>query len=177
MTATYEKIATTTLGSDSSSITFSAISTAYTDLVLVSNFGVTASGNNIDLRVGNGSIDTGSNYSVTTMYQGGASGGTIYSDRSSNANTIRVAPNMGYNTTVNSNTYIASFNNYSNTTTNKTVLIRAGNPAGGSGGYPGTGAFVGLWRSTSAINYVSLIGNSNSFKTGSTFTLYGIKAE
>jgi hypothetical protein len=63
------------------------------------------------------------------------------------------------------------------TTTNKTVLIRAGNPAGGSGSYPGTGAFVGLWRSTSAINYVSLIGNSNSFKTGSTFTLYGIKAE
>ena len=36
MTATYEKIATTTLGSNTASTTFSSISGAYTDLVLIS---------------------------------------------------------------------------------------------------------------------------------------------
>jgi hypothetical protein len=176
MSSTYEKIATTTLGSDQASVTFSAFSTAYTDLVLVANFSGTGSGNNMYLRVGNGSIDTGSNYSTTNLYVGNANGNTIYSDRSSNANTITIAPNLGYTSAVNVNTYFAFINNYSNTTTNKTILIRANNP-GADGTYPGTGAFVGLWRSTSAINYLSLIGNSSSFKTGSTFTIYGIKAE
>ena len=36
MTATYEKIATTTLGSAATSVTFSSISGSYTDLVLFS---------------------------------------------------------------------------------------------------------------------------------------------
>jgi hypothetical protein len=35
MTATYEKIATTTLGSAQADITFSSISGAYTDLVII----------------------------------------------------------------------------------------------------------------------------------------------
>jgi hypothetical protein len=37
MTSTYEKIATNTLGSAASSVTFTSISGAYTDLVLISN--------------------------------------------------------------------------------------------------------------------------------------------
>ena len=63
--------------------------------------------------------------------------------------------------------------NYSNTTTNKTVLARGNNASDAS--YPGTEAFVGLWRSTAAINRIDFSSNSKTWNAG-TFTLYGIKA-
>jgi hypothetical protein len=177
MTSTYEMIATTTLGSDSGSVTFSSISGSYTDLVLVANFGVTGSGSTFSFQVGNGSVDTGSNYSCTRVYTGGVNGTTAISDRSSSASNIQITPSFGFNNVNISNNAIFQFQNYSNTTTNKTVILRANNGGGANGAYPGTGAIVGLWRSTSAINTMTFTGESTSFKTGSMFTLYGIKAE
>jgi hypothetical protein len=61
--------------------------------------------------------------------------------------------------------------NYSNATTYKTFLAR-GNIAAG-----GTEAVVGLWRNTAAITSLELLPTASTFATGSTFTLYGIKAE
>jgi hypothetical protein len=66
--------------------------------------------------------------------------------------------------------FIMQFNNYSNATTNKTVLIRY-NVAGGE-----VTTNVGLWRDTSAINAIELRTTVASYDAGSTFTLYGIKA-
>jgi hypothetical protein len=67
-------------------------------------------------------------------------------------------------------TNIIQVMNYSNTTTNKTVLARAG-IAGDR-----TRAIVNLWRSTSAITSILIINNGSvNFVAGSTFTLYGIK--
>jgi hypothetical protein len=64
MTATYEKIATSTLGSTASDVTFSSISGSYTDLVLIVNETCsTGSGLNVQFN-----SDTGSNYSSTYMY-------------------------------------------------------------------------------------------------------------
>ena len=61
--------------------------------------------------------------------------------------------------------------NYSNATTYKTTLGRGANtPAL-------TMATVGLWRNTSAITTITYSVTANTFATGSTFTLYGIKAE
>jgi hypothetical protein len=66
---------------------------------------------------------------------------------------------------------ILHINNYSNSTTYKTVLAR-GNAATNL-----VEAFVGLWRNTNAITSISIIcQNSKNFGSGSTFTLYGIKA-
>lgn len=175
MAITYEPIATTTLGSDTATVTFSSISGSYTDLILVANFGVTGSGATFSFQVGNGSVDTGSNYSCTRMYAGGVNGVTSISDRSSSASNIQITPSFGFNNTNVANNAIFYFQDYSNTTTYKTVLLRANNPAGPNGAYPGTGAIVGLWRSTSAINTMTFTGGSTSFKTGSMFTLYGIK--
>jgi hypothetical protein len=56
-------IATTTLGSSTATITFSSISSAYTDLVLVTQNYMNGSQANLFIQVGNGSIDTGANYS------------------------------------------------------------------------------------------------------------------
>ena len=61
--------------------------------------------------------------------------------------------------------------NYSNTTTNKTVILRNNYPA------VATWAVVGLWQNTAAINEISLYPEVASWLSGSTFTLYGIKAE
>ena len=163
MASTYTPIATTTLGSDTSSYTFSSIPSTYTDLILIIS-GIAAIANK-DYRIQfNG--DTATNYSVTTIL---GSGTAASSSRRTNANEI-VLNNNG----VSSGAYnqIIHINNYANTTTYKTTLGRS-NSAGGS-----AESTVGLWRSTSAINSIKyMVGDlTNALGTGSTFTLYGVTA-
>jgi hypothetical protein len=167
MPATYEPIATTTLASAVTSYTFTSIPSSYTDLVLVAN-GQVSSNANMYLQMGNGSIDTGSNYSDTRLIAEGV--GSPSSSRASNATYIRLDGYAFWRTSY-SAMNIIQFQNYSNTSTNKTVLIRSGNGDGG------VDAIVGLWRSTSAINQIKLgaIGGAN-LSSGTTLTLYGIKA-
>ena len=167
MPSTYEPIATTTLGSDATSVTFSSISGSYTDLILIGNFSC-AIASVLNLRVGNGSIDTGSNYSNTQV---AGTGSVTESTRSSNATLI----GAGYINGAGRSVWQIHLQNYSNTTTNKTALIRYSTAVTSS---QSANARVGLWRSTSAINTVEVLTNGGSqvFETGSTFTLYGIKA-
>jgi hypothetical protein len=164
---TYEAIATQTLGSSAASVTFSSIPQTYTDLVLVTNEKQTGSPN-IRASAMQFNSDTGSNYSFTEMYGDGATAGSV------RASTGRIyyAYDVFADTSNFGLTTITHFMNYSNTTTNKTVLTRASNASGG-----GTSAMVGLWRSTAAISSIYLyLDNLSSFSTGSTFSLYGIKA-
>lgn len=163
MAKTYEPIATTTLGSSSSTVTFSSIPATYTDLVLVSSSTQTAGPVNSRMRF-NG--DSSSNYSRTWL---SGQGSGAYSGRGSNRTSFELdyytSPGTG-------NLTIVHVMNYANTTTYKTVLDRTGRAA------EGTEAVVGLWRKTpeaiTSIEY-SLDG-AGSFAAGSTFTLYGIKA-
>ena len=166
MTATYEKIATTTLGSAKSSITFSSISSAYTDLVVVVQGTYSTSDDIITLTYNN---DTGTNYSDTTMYGNGTS---ALSYRNTTASAIQVGwyPNPGGAAVV-SNMVLHIFN-YSNTTTYKTNISRAD-----TSNVQGAAARVGLWRSTAAINRIDLIMIAGNLQTGTTATIYGIKAE
>jgi hypothetical protein len=164
MPSTYEPIATTTLGSATASVTFSSISGSYTDLVLVTSINEPTSGTAL-LQVGNGSIDNGSNYSRTFIYGDGSSAVSGRSSSINNLFTIAATPASTFAVG------ITQFMNYSNATTYKTILLRSGN-AGAV-----TVATVGLWRNTSAINIIKIYANgSDTFATGSTFTLYGIKA-
>lgn len=161
---TYTPIATQTLGSATASVTFSSISSAYTDLVVVVS-GNTSGDLDVQMQLGNGSVDTGSNYSVTFLYGTGSAAG---SSRSSSQTIIGLGGI--YNSGSGIGTNIASINNYSNSTTYKTVLTRANN-----GGLVQTR--VGLWRSTAAINTIKLlVESSGTFNTGTTLTLYGIAA-
>jgi hypothetical protein len=164
MTVTYEAIASYTIPSAQASYTFSSIPTTYTDVVLVAS-GLVGSPSLIEVQVGNGSIDTGSNYSSTFMYGNGSS--AVSSRASSQTNWII---DVGTSTS-STGTTILQFMNYSNTTTNKSALFRS-NTSGI------VIAFAALWRSTSAINTIKIAGYSGSnLLTGSTFSLYGIKAE
>jgi len=162
--STYTPIATTTLGSTATSYTFTSIPSTYTDIVLVGNFGVTVGGNSLRVQVGNGSIDTGANYSYTFMYGNGSS---ALSSRYSPDTSIY----SGYASTANlQNQWNMSFQNYSNTTTKKTVLERFNDAS------TATTAVVGLWNNTSAINQIRVLTLGDPFSIGSTFTLYGIQA-
>ncbi len=141
---------------------------------MVANFSITNNGSTILYQVGNGSVDTGANYSSTNLYGGGLSGTTNVADRSTGATSISISASMGFWNSGISNTAIFNFQNYSNTSLYKYCIVRSGNSGGTS--YPGAGAFLGLWRSASAITNIKLSGASTSFASGSTFTLYGIKA-
>ena len=163
--ATYEPIATTTLGSAQASITFSTISGSYTDLVLIGSYG-TANGNCPLMQFNS---DTGSNYSITELVGNGTSAS---SSRRSNCTSIDIAKTVGGNGNLEQN-FVISIQNYSNATTYKTALIRQ-NLATGT--YSGVTAIVGLWRSTSAITTIKLLTDGGNYNSGSTFTLYGIKA-
>lgn len=166
---TYTAIATQTLGSAAASVTFSSIPGTYTDLVLVAN-GYNATGDGVAPRLVFNS-DTASNYSRTILSGDGSS---ATSSRNTNQSEIFIGNVVGWDTTSTQPAmFIAQIMNYSNTTTNKTVLARLG---AASGTYPGTEALVGLYRSTSAITNVQVTSGSGTFAIGSTFSLYGIKA-
>lgn len=165
MAATYEPIATTTLSSAASSITFSSIASSWTDLrvVLVAKATPSAA---INVRF---NADSGSNYSQTTLYGNGSSAG---SQRGTSNSSIEASYNGPDSTipmlwTMDVFSYAGS--------TYKTVLCTESSDSNGSGA---TSQVVGLWRSTSAITEVYIWMNSliRLFSAGTTATLYGIKA-
>lgn len=162
MPTTYEPIATTTTSSSATSVIFNSF-TGYTDLVVVANVGATVAA---DLWVRFNS-DTTSNYSYTYLY---GTGTTAASIRASNTYIICDWYGNLPSGTNDRAIIIINIMNYSNTTTNKTVLVRSNNSASG------TDAGVGMWRSTAAITSITLLPSNNAFRDGSTFTLYGIKA-
>jgi len=164
MALTYDKLATTTLGSSQASVNFSSISGSYTDLVLVSSIlGTTSTSYSPRIQVNS---DTGSNYSSTYLY---GTGSTAGSGGTTGASFIYIGQLTGYFTTGEPGTFITQFQNYSNTTTYKTILSRGNNTA------TDTSAIVGLWQSTSAINAINIqFQSGTNLQAGSTFTLYGI---
>ena len=164
---TYEAIFTDTLASAQASVTFSSIPSTYTDLVLIFNGGKAIAGSSVDFRFNS---DSGSNYSFTELYGSGSTAGSqrVSSD-SYGSLAFNAVPDSGLTSTI-----IMNVMNYSNTTTYKTAISRNGS-IGTT--YPGTETIVNLWRSTAAINSITLTNsNSDNFVAGSTFSLYGIKS-
>lgn len=167
MASTYEPIATTTLSSAAASITFSSISSAYTDLRLV----LVARSNNTgtpreDLYIRFNS-DTGTNYSHTTLY---GQDGSVGSFRQSNRTEINAYTGLPGTAGQFSLTTFDIFS-YAGST-NKSCLLTVNNDQNTVGGQVGREA--GLWRSTSAITSITVLPQTNSFDTGTTATLYGI---
>lgn len=163
MPATYEPIATTTLGSAANSITFSSISSAYTDLRMVITYDATISTSAIYMRFNS---DTASNYSKTNINGNGTTA-------SSSAQTSQTYASMG-GTDAPMVLYEVDIFSYAGSTY-KTYLTNLSMDKNGSGA---TRREVGLWRSTSAITSILLDGSlgGGQLPAGTTATLYGIKA-
>jgi hypothetical protein len=161
--STYTPIATTTTSGNATSYTFTSIPSTYTDLIVVCNVAADVS-TSVQIQVGNGSADTGTNYSWTYVLGNGSS---AVSGRASNS-TYYLGGDL---TGGESSTDITHIFNYANTTTNKTVIAR------GSAAGLNTYATVGLWRSTAAINTVKVfLETPRYFTNNSKITLYGIAA-
>ena len=160
MPATYEPIATTTLGSATNTVTFSSIPSTYTDIRAVITSSNAAGSNTIRMRF-NG--DTATNYSNTLLEGDGSS---AYSGSSSNGTLIpagedHTTPSL---VTVDIFSYAGS--------TFKTCLCSTSMDRNGAGT---VSRRVALWRSTSAISSINFSHSSDNWNVGSTFTLYGIK--
>jgi hypothetical protein len=161
MPSTYTPIVTTTLGSDQATIEFTSIPQTFTDLVLIGGVSSTDGTFNRALRVQFNS-DTSSLYSTTNIY--GES--SIVTTSSPNSSFIGVCEMpLGSNFM----TVKLQASNYSSTIKNKTTVS-----SGGSANISTLAA--GLYRSTSAITSLKLLLSGQSFRTGSTITLYGIRA-
>lgn len=160
--ATYEPIATTTLGSATPTITFNSFS-GYTDLMLVFTTKTATNSRAVRARF-NG--DTGTNYSYTVLVGNGSSAS---SSRASNDDKISLMDVAG-TSNADYHPIIMQLNNYANTTTYKTALFRVA-------GKGETSAVVALYRSTSAITSIDLsLTDGSNWASGNTATLWGIKA-
>jgi hypothetical protein len=161
MPVTYENIATTTLGSAATSITFSSITSAYTDLRIVFSH-ATALPDNLNFRFNS---DSGTNYSDTYMVGDGTAA-------SSTRNSGMTYTELPYSDTANSFCTYDIFS-YAGSTF-KTGLATY------SADKNGTGWVVRLsntWRSTSAITSITMrsgAAGTLNFPIGTTATLYGI---
>ena len=172
---TYVKLASYTVPSAVASYTFSNIPQGYTDLVVITQAGVTASGNAGYMRVGNSSVDTGTNYSTTYITGNGSTAvGGRYTSSSLGVSFLQ--PGWGNQASLYT-IGVSNIMNYANTTTYKTIVSRSGSAGTATASGVASEAGVGSWRSTAAINIITLYPEaSTTWLSGSTFTLYGIKA-
>lgn len=170
MPATYIPIFSYTVsGSSTTYIDFTSIPSTYTTLKIVQHVG-NNTGNFYwtTMQVGNGSIDTGSNYysTVNTANQLG----NYYSSRYNASDVWRI----GGSSNQNKSTNVAYIFNYASTSYWKSGLFTMGF-AYGSAGWSGEG--VTTWKNTAAINTIRFALEGGSvFTDGSVITVYGIKA-
>lgn len=165
MTATFEKIASITVGSGgSANATFSSIPQTYTDLKLVANGRVSQSANQTNPGIAfNGSTST-----FTYGFISGTGTGYGYSSGSSNPINDVNAANSTSNLFTNFDIYIPNYANSSN----KPFIINSAQENNASNAYVELWGM--LWSTGAAITSISLTSGS-TWVEGSTFHLYGIK--
>ena len=158
-TPTDTALATITLSSSASSVTFSNISQSFRDLVLVWN----GKSTNLDYSIrGRLNGDSGSNYADVYMIgnSGGATSGTY-----AQPYFFAGAP-AGYTRT----TCIINFMDYSATDKQKSIITRGNMDA------TYTSAIASRWANTAAITSIQLYAAGDAWASGTTMSLYGIAA-
>lgn len=159
-TPTYTPLANVTLGSSASSVTFSSISQAYRDLIIVFTGGDSSGAETGQIRI---NADTGGNYSGVRMKGDGSSTASY-----SWSNVTGLYYGIIDGTTGNS---IIQIMDYSATDKHKTVLTRTNVVA------QETSANAWRWANTAAITSISFSTYSTyNYLAGSTFALYGVVA-
>lgn len=169
----FESIASATGTGSSATITFSSISASYKHLQLRITGRDTSATNldgSVNLNVGNGSIDTGSNYAY--HYVSGNGGGVGVSGLATQSEITIFGSLARGGTTANIvGVSIIDIADYASTSKTKTIRYAAGVDLNGSGRMT---IGSGMWNSTSAINTIQ-ISWINNFATTTSVALYGIK--
>ena len=154
-TPTYTPLATVTLGSTATSVSFSNIPATYRDLILV--FDGTLNGNEgLGIRFN----DATTNYTDVAMTGNGSSA-------SSGTNSSSSSINIAYIVVAGRNNAIVQIMDYQATDKHKTLLARSNSGQ--------VQAYAGRWASTNAITKVTFLQvGFATISAGSTFSLYGI---
>jgi hypothetical protein len=170
----FESIATATSNGTETSITLSSIPNTYSSLqvrIIGRNNIAATDASFAQMRV-NG--DTGNNYAQHELWGDGAS---VTAGGSASISSMQYATIVRNNATSNIfGVSIIDIHDYASTTRNKTFRILTGNDRNGSGILA---LFSGLWASTSAITSLTFFpnnaGGTQTFISGTTIALYGIK--
>jgi hypothetical protein len=163
LVGSYDSLATVTVGTAVSSITFAGIPSGYKHLQIR---GIAAGVNNTFADMTFNS-DTGSNYAFHDIYGDGASAGA-----ESGASRANIPTTALPNVTSVFNGLIIDILDYANTNKFKTARILQGRDTNGGGAI----YFIsGLWQNTNAINSITITSRSGNIATNSSFALYGIK--
>lgn len=161
MAATYEPIATQTVSSSTTSITFSSIPQTYTDLRVIIN-GTSNAGGAAALAFRFNS-DSGGNYSYRLLYGTGSSAAGNYGSNTTEGyfGNVWTTPAISR----------ADIMDYTSSSKYKTAISRTDDAANR------TAEWITTWRNTSAVTTLQITTSSSyTYEPGTTFTIYGIKA-
>lgn len=155
----YVPLANITLGTTAATVTFSSISQAYRDLVLVISPQCTTA-NYLNIRLNS----VASGYNMVDMY---GNGSTTASSNFTNQTEL-----YGNNApTINGDSiYIFNIMDYSITDKHKTVLMRVNKAT------VGVEAVAARWANTAAVTSILVRTDGGVYAAGSTFALYGVSA-
>lgn len=175
---TYENIGqTVSLTTTTTSVVFSNISQDYTDLILVGQVVASSSGSACAFRVN--SLSSAGAYNWKWVANTTHGGGT-----SSNKEAGSISDTLGVvqwyttpSTSTSGSMFVAHFGNYTNTSNKKSWYSRASS-MDTSSDYEGTEMLGGMINTTNAITSIELQMQFGvqTFYSGTTFTLYGVKA-
>jgi hypothetical protein len=170
ITSSYESIATVSVSSAQSTITFSSIASTWTHLQLRgiarNSSGGSAGNDNILMRFNS---DTGSNYSFHYLFGNGSSASA---GGNANQNALLAGkPASGGDSSNVFGAFITDILEYKNTNIYKTIRTLTGIDNNGSGVVFFSS---GNWRNTNAITTITLTSDAD-FTSYSSFALYGIK--
>ena len=169
MANTYEPIATASPTGAAAS--FTSIPQTYTDLVLVVKARVTSAWDIFAMQMNGGA----SGYSGTYI-EGSGDGGNGTCGRGSSEISFRggYIPGTSYSNDWSADTY--HIMDYTNTNIYKNCITNARYKQTSQGSF-GIQAKIGLWQSTAAVTSIVFgTANGGNFASGTTVTLYGIKA-
>ena len=176
----YESIATVTLGTSASTISFTSIPATYTHLQLRGSIQSNRGSYNVDNTTVRFNSDSAANYSrhnvnasasTTTAPEAYGTGGATF------GGPIPVVTGVATNVF---NGFVLDILDYANTNKYKTMRILAGydvNGTGGTGSFGGTvGLYSGAWQNTNAVTSITFAPvDGTNFTQYSTVSLYGIK--
>ncbi len=172
VTNSYESIASFTLGSTTSTVTFSSIPSTFKHLQIRYIARTNTGASNQDQVHMRFNSDTGSNYAWHRLL---ADGATVNATASSSQTYINTgtAARAGEPSNV-FGAGVIDILDYQNTNKNKTTRTLTGEDAN-SGSDEFIGLYSGLWTSTSAVSQIDIFSTGASFLQYSSFALYGIK--
>jgi hypothetical protein len=172
VTNSYESIASFTLGSTTSTVTFSSIPSTFKHLQIRYIARTNTGASNQDQVHARFNSDTGSNYAVHRLIGDGSG---VYAS----AATSQTYMNIGYaaRNGETSNVFgvgVIDILDYTNTNKNTTTRTLTGEDAN-SGSDELIGLISNLWTNTSAVSQIDIFSTGASFLQYSSFALYGIK--